>query len=204
MRGEGQAMEGTMAPRGTAESQIGFRESPDGSSLALGRPRYVAAVAAVAGFLFVLGFVMLYVRSIAAGNGNTGGALGMQLSGLLFLGLGVAMATAFVLQSGRWLVSVDETGIRLQRSHRRPKNLPWSSVTRIQHGPTPIRLGQYGVRLGDALCIDARHSISPIFLDAVRFRVGADDMDRMALVIKEIASRHGVPVEPFPMAGRKT
>ena len=197
-------MEGTLAPRSTfVDSAVGFHETGDGATLVLGRPKYLARVAAVAAafvFIAVLSFVM---STLAAAQGDPSFASRIIYMVYGFAALDAVIILALVLQGGRWVLLADGTGVHLVRSRRGPKDLGWPEVRRIQYGPTSIRTGRYGASLGDALRIDSAHSLSPILLDTVRFRVRADDMDRMAAVLKDLGGRHGVPVEPFPMAGRE-
>ena len=196
-------MEGPRAPRGTArEIRIGFRETPGGGSLALGHPRYYLGVGVVAGSLLALGALMGWLSSTAAGDLNPGGPLALRLVAVTFIGLGCVMLVFVALSSGRWTLNVDEEGVRLERSHRRPKAIPWPSVKRVEYAPTVIQMGRYGAGLGDAIRIDAHYALAPIFLDTVHFRIPADEIDRMAAVLKEFGGRHGARVEPFPMAGR--
>ena len=99
---------------------------------------------------------------------------------------------------------MDEAAVHLLRTRRRARNIPWASVRRIQYGPTAVRLGRYGAKLGDAIRIDSPRGLASFFVDTVRFRVPAEDMDRMAAALKDIAGRHGVTAEAFPMAGRES
>lgn len=196
-------MEGTLAPRGASAVVFrGFRETAGGGSLGFGRPRYTAGALVVGATFLALAPAMAYVSSVAAANGNSGGALGFEANALLFALLGALVVAVAVLQGGQWVLSADENAVRLQRGHRRERVIPWADVKRIRVGPTAIAMGRRGAQLGDAIRVDAQHVIVPVSVDTVRFKVSADDVDRMAAVLKDIGQRHGVPVEPFPMAGR--
>lgn len=196
-------MEGTLAPRtANPAATSGFQENPGGGTLVLGRPRYVKRVAALGATFVALGAFTVYLAVAYGSAMRPGGDLGILLSGLLFFGFaGVLLVSGFV-SWGVWVLGADDQGIRLVRPHRRPKVISWAAVKRIQVGPTAISMGRYGARLGDALRIDARHAGGPVILDTVRLTVLAEDLDRMATVLKDLGGRHGVPVEAFPMAGR--
>ncbi len=195
-------MEGTMMPRDAAVgTAVGFRAIPGGGALAAGRPRYLPLALAIGVVFVLLGLIALFGANTAA-SANPGGGAGLQVFGGVLAGVGLVILGVGGLQSGGWLLSADDGGVQLSRAYRAPRRLPWADVARVRCGATAIRLGR-AVRLGDALRVDGQGSRIPISVDTVHFRVSADELDRMAAVVRDLAARHGVPVEPFPTAGRE-
>ncbi len=196
-------MEGTLAPRGLgAPDDAEFREQADGAELALGRPRFIRRGAVGAISFLLLGSLMLLLVALYGSNMNPGGALGIASSAVLFFAFAALFVPFVVLNRGLWVLQADERGIRLLRAHRRPRDLAWEEIQWVRYGPMAIATGRNGSRLGDALSVKPRGRGGLLFVDTVRFAVAADDVDRMSAVQKRLGQRHGVPVEPFPMAGR--
>lgn len=184
---------------------LGFRETPDGATLGLGTYRWVRAwVVGVAVFAGLALGMLLLMLSFSSGSTPSGenAVLLLLPSILLFAAFAVAIAISVALKAGSWSLAVDESGLRLTRGRHRPRDMAWPQISRIRCGPLAVQVSRYKSDLAEGIWIEMRSRVTRR-VDTARFRVLADDLDRMATVIRGIAERHAVPIEPFPMMGRE-
>ncbi len=192
-----------LAPRDT-RIDSGFREIPGGATLVLGPYRYVRSWlgGAIVFGAIALVFLLLMI-SFPAGTTPSGGSVMLLFlpSILLFAGFGGALAFAAASRMGTWSLAVDEAGLQLIHGNHRPKQFAWSRVARIRYGPVAVQITRSRSELADGLRIELRPRGSRQ-VDTTRYRMSADDLDRMVALIRSVAERHAIPVETFPMAGR--
>lgn len=185
-----------------SSATLGFHEISDGAVLGLGSANVVRSAVGVGAMFAFLAVPLLLVTQILQTDGSTVIPLTVELAALAVVTVGVGVVYSGIRQRGVWALAVDDAGFHLLRGHAGVKDFPWSSVARIRYGAVPVQRGRYQVALADGLRIDGRRSGDGFFLHTVRFHVTSDDIDRMATVTREVASRHAVVAEPFPMVGR--
>ncbi len=182
-----------------------FRQTAEGPTIDLGTHRWVpywlvgfalTAACALGFYLWVNAYVLPTMTPVTRPL-----LYAFETPVVMFLAFAVSLAAAVALRAGRWSVSASESGIRVARGHRLPREIPWAHMRRIRIGAVAVKVSRYRTDLAEGIWIEVRGGRTVRF-DTARYRVRAEDVDAMAAAIRDVAARHGAAVEPFPMMGR--